>query len=347
MTNLTPLDTTRNLKIVKFESNQALSTQFYNINENDSLFFWFKTYFEKMIIRGNIKTQKAKQIDLQKFLHFFVSEVGTYHIDNWTPSISKGFQKLLLSQVSKITGETYKATTINRIFATLKHCANWINERRPFIAGNPFEDVRDLMQDEPAWNGLTDRQLMLLRSAIDQRQYICKRKNQNTLLETAVFYTLLHTGLRKFELCSLTMDQYYSKGFHNIRRKGNMITKRVFLPDDARQKLDLYLDWRQSVQDNINTNALFINKDYHPLSETAVSKICKRISYQACVNLRDDEKFVLEPHQLRHTCLKRANDKYGISFAKKLSGNVGDRELYRYAAPSQSEIEEKSQNLFD
>ena len=102
-------------------------------------------------------------------MSFFVNEIGSYHIDNWTPSISKGFQRLLLSHTSQITGQNYKATTINRIFATLKHCGSWIGERREFAAGNPFEGVKDLMQDEPDWNGLTDRQLMLLRSAIDTR----------------------------------------------------------------------------------------------------------------------------------------------------------------------------------
>jgi hypothetical protein len=47
-----------------------------------------------------------------------------------------------LSHVSKSTGQKYKATTINGIFATLKHCANWIAERRAFAAGNPLEGVK-------------------------------------------------------------------------------------------------------------------------------------------------------------------------------------------------------------
>ena len=55
----------------------------------------------------------------------------------------------------------------------------------------------------------------------------------------------------------------------------------------------------------------------------------------------------MRPHQLRHTFLKRANDKYGLSYAKKMSGNVGIRELYRYTAPNQKEVEEKAESLFD
>lgn len=333
-------------KIAAFGSDKNLQSKITQIDDNDSLAFWIQNYFDKMILRGKSKTKKAKKIDLQKFLSFFVNEIGSYHIDNWTPSISKGFQRLLLSHTSQITGQNYKATTINRIFATLKHCASWIGERREFAAGNPFEGVKDLMQDEPDWNGLTDRQLMLLRSAIDTRIKICSRNNQNPLLEAAVFFTLLHTGLRKFELCSLRLNQYYNKGLHDIRRKGNMITKRVFLPDDARKWVDQYLEWREKNKDKVENNFLFINRNHQPLSETAVTRLCQRISRQACVNLKEDEKFVLEPHQLRHTCLKRANDKYGMSFAKKISGNIGDRELYRYTAPSQQEVEEKVEGLF-
>ena len=49
---------------------------------------------------------------------------------------------------------------------------------------------RSRMQEEPDWNGLTSRQLMLLRGAIDTRMKVCSGKNQNPLLEAAVFFTL-------------------------------------------------------------------------------------------------------------------------------------------------------------
>jgi len=110
-------------KIATFGSDKNLQSKITQIDDNDSLAFWIQNYFDKMILRGKSKTKKAKKIDLQKFLSFFVNEIGSYHIDNWTPSISKGFQRLLLSHTSQITGQNYKATTINRIFATLKHCA--------------------------------------------------------------------------------------------------------------------------------------------------------------------------------------------------------------------------------
>ena len=49
---------------------------------------------------------------------------------------------------------------------------------------------------------------------------------------------------------------------YEIRRKGNMITKRVFLPEDARQRIDEYLKWREEVQDKVENNFLFINTSH-------------------------------------------------------------------------------------
>ena len=64
-----------------------------------------------MIFRG-----KAKKMDLQKFLTFFTNEIGTYRIDNWTPSISKGFRQLLLSHISKSTGQKEVEEKVEGLF---------------------------------------------------------------------------------------------------------------------------------------------------------------------------------------------------------------------------------------
>lgn len=340
-TKFTPPKPT-NKKIAATVSNKISTHKNDQIAEQDSLLFWMEQYFKKIVDGSKERTIEAKKNDLKRFL-FMSDEVGSDHIDLWTPSLTKHFQKSLLSQKSKTTGKPYKATTINRLFATLRHFARWIDGQRPFSAGDPFQGIKELMVDEPDWNGLTDRQLTFLRGACDQRIKICVRKDQNPILETAVFYTLLHTGMREFELCSLTVEQYYNKGFHEVKRKGRMISKRIFLPDEAQEKLDIYLDTRESLHDDA---PLFTNRANNPLTEQDVFRICERISNQACVQLKDEDRFVLRPHQLRHTFLKRASDKNGLSYAKKVSGNVGDRELYRYTAPSQKEIEEKAENLF-
>lgn len=44
--------------------------------------------------------------------------------------------------------------------------------------------------DVLAWNGLTSREMMRLKSACEQRIKSCTRKNQNPVMEAALFYVL-------------------------------------------------------------------------------------------------------------------------------------------------------------
>ncbi len=105
----------------------------------------------------------------------------------------------------------YKATSINRTLATIRHAGRWLNNQRPLIAGDPLAQVKDVQVDSPDWNGLTSRQLMRLKAACEQRIKSCDRKNQNPLLETAVFYTLLGTGLHESELVTLNRNSILKK----------------------------------------------------------------------------------------------------------------------------------------
>ena len=297
-------------------------------------------------IESKENTVDAKKRDLNKFLDFFTTELGTDQIDYWTVSITKEFQKRLAKNKSYKTGKPYRTTTINRIFATMKHCGRWIEKQRAFKAGNPFVGIQDLVEDEPEWKGVTDRQLMLLRGACDQRLSICIRKDQNPFLEVAIFYTLLHTGLRESELCNLDALQYFESGFHEVQRKGRMITKKVFLPTEARDRLEIYLKNR-GLDEEKQYLPLLTSRTGNRIAPRDVQRVCERLSRQACVQLPEKEKFTLTPHQLRHTFLKRVTDKHGIHRAKKLSGNIGIRELFRYSQPSSKEIEENVECLYE
>jgi integrase/recombinase XerD len=313
-------------------------------SDDSSLLFWMGRYFNEEVFGGKDKTVLAKKKDIKAFLSFFFDNIGMDNVDAWTVSVSKSFLKELQSKPSDLTGKLLKPSTINRTLASIKHWSRWIERYRPFLSGSPMKDVKELVQDEPAWNGLTDRQLMLLKMACDHRLAICTKKIQNPVLEVSVFYMLLHTGLREFELCGLTVGQYYDKGLHNIKRKGRMITQKVFLPTEAREKLDAYLTTRG---ETTSEDPLFVSRFGNSLKELDVYRICERISNQASAQLPKEEGFKLRPHQLRHTFLKRVADKHGLNYAKKVSGNVGIREIYRYTAPSQGEVEDIIEGLYE
>ena len=97
-----------------------------------------------------------------------------------------------------------------------------------------------MTQDSPYWDGLSSKQVMRLKMACEKRLKSCTRKNQNPLLEITTFSALLATGLRETELVSLNLSHYHSRGFHHVKRKGNIFTKKIPIPDEPEKYLDQY-----------------------------------------------------------------------------------------------------------
>jgi len=311
--------------------------------DTNSLTAWLSYYFQVHVRGAPEKTEQAKMKDLSKFIEFFQREVGHDGVDNWTPAVSKQFQKNLCSIISERTGKPYKATSVNRTMATIRHVGRWLHQQRPLLAGDPLSQVKDLQTDAPDWNGLTSRQIMRLKSACEQRIKSCTRKNQNPLMETALFYALLGTGLRESEIVSLNVHQYHQKGLHHVmRHKSKRISQKIPLPQEGRAYLDDYLENRKPDQDE----PLFVTRYGTRLKALDVYRICQRVLKQALAFLPDQEKFEFTPHKLRHSFLKKVTDKYGVHFAQELSGNVSIKEIFRYAKPSQDEIQTTIEELF-
>ncbi len=267
-----------------------------------------------------MKTEQAKKKDMEKFINFFELEVGHDHVDNWTLAVSKQFQKMLCKMISEKSGKVYKATTVNRVMATIRHVGRWLHQKRPLLAGDPMTQVKDMQTDAPDWNGLTSKQLMRLKSACEQRIKSCDRKNQNPLLETAVFYTLLGTGLRASELVTLNVYQYQNKGLHDVvRHKSKRVISKAPIPQEARDFLDQYIESKSPDAEE----PLFISRYGTRLKGLDIYRICQRVLIQALAFLPESEKFDFTPHKLRHTFLKKVTDKHGVHFAQVMSGNLG------------------------
>ena len=114
------------------------------------------------------------------------------------------------------------------------------------------------------------------------------------------------------------------------------------MPQEARTFLDQYLETRELK----NNEPFFINRAWNRLNCRNVYRICQRVLKQALVFLPENEKFEFTPHKLRHTFLKKVTDKHGVHFAQELSGNVSIKEIFRYAKPSQEEMQETIEDLF-
>jgi integrase/recombinase XerD len=233
-------------------------------------------------------------------------------------------------------------TTINRVLATLRHCARWIHRQRPFLAGNPTERVADLNVDDPEWKGLRDIDITRLKAAAEQLVHLKRRRNQHPLRDHAIFQVLLRTGLRVSELLSLDLDQYLGKHFHNVKRKGRKVSRALFVAAEAREALDAYLDDERGR----DPGPLFQSRSGNRLARQNVDAALKAIAGQANARLPDDQKIKLHAHVLRHTCLRRAAEKHGVQYAMELSGQSSERYIWRYVRPSEAQKEQALDELF-
>lgn len=330
-------------KPATFGADKLLTPLAQAFNTN-SLIAWVHLYTQVHVKGAPEKTEQAKTHDLNKFLDFYQLEVGQDQVDSWTPAVTKHFQKRLTKTISPRTQKTYDPNTINRIMATIRHFGRWLHSQRPLLAGDPLANVKDIQTDAPDWNGVSPRNLMRLKSACEQRLKACTRKDQNPLLETAVFYCLYGTGLRESELVALDVYQYHHKGFHNtVRRKNKRVSDKVPVPQEAREWLERYLQARNAQPEE----PLFLNRYGERLTEKAVYRICQRVLKQALAYVPEQEKFHFTPHKLRHTFLKRAADKHGIHYCFKASGNVSARTIFNYTQPSQEELDDAVEQLFN
>ncbi|WP_218127068.1 tyrosine-type recombinase/integrase [Catalinimonas alkaloidigena] len=312
---------------------------------------WIQFYLAVRVQGGSEHTRRAKESDLQKFLRFFVDQLGTERVDFWTPSMSKAFLKWLHTAPRREVGAAERrkgegdrplaATSVNRILATLRHFGGWLHGQRPLPTGHPFEGVKNLAIDEPAWNGLTVREVTRLKIACEQRLALCTRADQNALLETAVFYCLLFTGLRESELAALNVGQYHHRGFHQVKRKGSKISGKVSVPAEAKAWLDRYLESREG--ELADQEPLFVTRYSNRIARKDIYRIARRICDQA--NATGDG-IRLTPHMLRHTFLKRVANKHGVHVAQEISGNISMREIFRYTKPSQEEKDRLAVILF-
>jgi integrase/recombinase XerD len=299
-----------------------------------SLGAWFALYLRVEAEPGS-QTFEAMRRDLQAFFDFFRPAIGSNEVEVWTPAITKAFQRQLAKKK--------KATTVNRVLATLRHASAWIHRHHPFPAGKPCAGTHDLQTDEPSWKGLGETDVTRLRAAAQQLLALKKRKNQRPVRDHAIFLLLLHTGLRVSELLALDLSQYTGKHFENVRRKGRKVSARVFVPTEAREPLDRYLEEVRGDREG----PLFLAKGGGRLLRQNVDDLLKALANQANARLKDEEKIRVSAHVLRHTMLRRAAEKHGVQYAMEMAGHTSHKYIWRYVKPTDEQREKAAEELFE
>jgi integrase/recombinase XerD len=311
-------------------------------NNRDSLTAWLSLY---MKIDGEAcadQTRIAKTQDLERFLDYYTTVVGSDSKQLWTRSVSEGFQKYLKKQRSERTGRKLAPATINRVFATLRTAAKWIHGHSPFPAGNPMQRISDLTTPEPSWQGLTDLQMVRMKAAADQLLTMSTGANQWPRRDFALFHVLYVTAMRVSELIELDIDQYDSRYLTNVQRKGKTVTPKIFLVNAVRRYLDDYIEQERGNQ----PGPIFQTRTGKRFSIQQVDYVIKKIAGQANAPLPAKEHIDAHPHILRHTMLRRVREEKGLEYAIEYAGHVSEKYIRRYTMPSEQETESALEELF-
>lgn len=312
----------------------------------DSLLWWVQEYWKSKVQSKPEGTTSAKRNDLQLFFDFFGAIVRSDEVDFWTPSVSSEFKTWLLSkkpEPRRKHDRAYAPTSVNRIFATLRHFAKFIQERRskPFEGGYPLEEIKDISLQPPEWNGLEKIELMRLMSALDQVTQLANRKNQLPLRDRSVFTLAIATGLRTSEIEAVDFEQYQDNYLKNVRCKGEYY-RDVYVPKGARVDLDSYIEHERGTE----AGPLYRTKTGARYLRRYINSFLHKVAAQANARLPAEEQIHLHAHKLRHTSIKRVHDSKGPVAAKRHGGHRSFNQLDRYATQTRKESEEMADELF-
>ena len=304
-----------------------------------SLLGWLIAYGHAEVTGAPKTTRDAKRRDFQLFLGYFASMMRSDAIDDWTRSVTLGFVQWLENEANG--GRGYAPTSVNRTMASLRRAARWIGARRPFLAGDPFERVSDLVTSIPPAKGLSPLQRRRVLAAADKLCTLQTQANQQPRRKRALLVVLLETGMRISETLRLTLDQYDGKYFRNVKRKGKRRDD-VYVAPEARAALADYLEHERGKA----KGPLFRSRDGSAMLRKDADRFLKQIAAMANAHVPEDERVHLHAHLMRHTALKQAERKFGRAFAQKQSGNVGTRHIERYVQPADSDYEAAMDTLY-
>ena len=332
--------------ILKSGQASALVVPSNPIKDENSILHWTHEYWRTNVEGSPDGTVRAKRRDLQLFLRFFAEVVRSAQVDYWTPSVSKSFKRWLetdnLRKPVREHQKSYAPTSINRTLATLRHFAGFIAENRRFEAGDPVAGVKDLVVKEPEWNGLSDLELMRLRSALDQVTQLSTRAHQLPLRNRAAFFLAIDTALRAFEIAGLNYDQYDGRYLRDVRCKAD-VYRDVYVSVEARREIELYME----VERGYATGPFLITNRGGRMSRQQIDRFLRRLVAHANSRLQPGETpIVLHAHKLRHTSTKRVYDKKGPVEARDHGGHRSFKHLACYATQTREEREEMRDGLW-
>lgn len=160
----------------------------------------------------------------------------------------------------------------------------------------------------------TDLQLKNMEEKILRKKDIFIR-NRNI----AVFRLLKGTGIRELELAGLDLEDLHLDAeipYITIVGKGvyRKIQQRiVYLTNSACNAISEWLDYRNEIENIVDKNAVFLNKNGKRMNEENIKSIFKTYGYG------------MTPHMMRHWYATFINSKSNIAFAQQQLGHSSEK----------------------
>ena len=235
--------------------------------------------------------------------------------------------------------------TVSTWYGSVRHFARWAHsalDPSPFPLGSPTEGVKPPQEPDYKFAGLSRKNVLRLTAGAETLAAKPSRRGSPTgSRDQVLLHTALGTGLRISELLSLEPNDFDRKkrGFRNVIQKGG--SRRGFVKlwyaDDHLAPLLSWLDERGP-----SPGPLFSTRTGRALGRDQAWRILKRVEVQANAHLKDEDRFSVTPHALRHTLMRRITEdpKYGIHVAMAASGHRSDKYIWTYTKPSDDELED-------
>jgi len=292
----TPTDGGASFPSVALERSAALELP----STPESLASWVVAYFVSHEDQVAPKTLAAKRLDLERFLNFTVDTLGHDHIAAWVPELTRAFLRELQTKPSPHTGKRLAPASIRRCLATLRHFARWVGERYRLPA-DPMQGIAPPRVPRSPSAQLSRSELRRLWRACRARIEAPHRRDQCPLLDAAVFQLLVSTDLRPRELVALDLEEYHSKKFHGVFRRGRKVHTSTWVPAEARRWLERYLDEIRERE----PGPLLLSRTGHRISPKGIARIVKRLAREATNHLPGGEPIPQSPRLLRNSSRRR------------------------------------------
>jgi len=249
------------------------------------------------------RTIEGYQHDLQKW----IEHIGNVDVAKISAESLRAYLVWLHTEYKprRFNGNTEPLSpkTINNIWVSLSAFFNWYS--REFDLNNPMKTVPAPKFEEKPVEPYSKEEVDALLKACDTSREVNSRRRANFtmrrstyLRDRAILLTLLDTGLRASEICSLIIgDVDFKSGKVQIRHgvqggaKGGK-GRTVYLGKVARNMLWRYLVTRDDKDDM--AAPLFDGKFRHPLNRNALRRLLSRLGEKAKV-------LNCHPHRFRHT----------------------------------------------